>query len=95
MRTYSTVEAARKLGISYPTLHRWLRAGRFPVPPLRRFRRISIRLWTERDLACVRHFMERHYRENRRGVGRREKFDLRELESQRGRREISNYDPDL
>ena len=77
MRRYSTVEAARALGVSYPTLHRWLRARRFPVPPLRRLGKISVRWWTTRDLARVRRYMERHYRENRRGVGRREKFDWR------------------
>ena len=80
MRTYSTIELARALGVSYPTLHRWRRERRFPVPPLRRLGRISVRIWTERDLARVRRFMERHYRENRKRVGRREKFDLRELD---------------
>ena len=77
MRTYSTVEAARKLGISYPTLHRWRRAGRFPVPPLRRLGRISVRWWTARDLDRVRRYMERHYREYKARMGRREKLRLR------------------
>ncbi len=77
MRTYSTVEAARALGISYPTLHRWLRARRFPVPRLRRLGRISVRWWTARDLVRVRLYMEKHYREYRKGMGRQEKLRLR------------------
>ena len=77
MRTYSTVEAARALGVSYPTLHRWLRARRFPVPRLRRLGRISVRWWTARDLDRVRRFMERHYWEHSRGAGRRRKLDWR------------------
>lgn len=80
MRKLSTVDAARDLRVSYPTLHRWVRARRFPVPPLRRLGRISVRWWTERDLARARRYMERHYREYRKGMGRREKFDLRELD---------------
>jgi predicted site-specific integrase-resolvase len=77
MRRYSTVDAARALGVSYPTLHRWVRARCFPVPPLRRLGRISVRFWSERDLARARRYMERHYREYRRGMGRRRKLRLR------------------
>ncbi len=80
MRKLSTVDAARALGVSYPTLHRWVRARRFRAPRLRRLGRISVRWWTARDLARVRRYMKRHYREYREKMGRREKFDLRELE---------------
>jgi excisionase family DNA binding protein len=78
MRRYSTVEAARALGVSYPTLHRWVRARRFRAPTLAPGR-ISVRWWTARDLARVRRYMERHYREYREKMGRRKKFNLREL----------------
>jgi DNA-binding transcriptional MerR regulator len=77
MRKYSTVEAARALGVSYPTLHRWVRARRFPVPVKRSLGGISIRLWTERDLARARRYMEKHYREYKAGMGRREKLRRR------------------
>jgi predicted DNA-binding transcriptional regulator AlpA len=77
MRRYSTVDAAKALGVSYPTLHRWRRDRRFPVPRLRRLGRISVRWWSERDLDRVRRYMEKHYREYRKRAGRRRKLRLR------------------
>ncbi len=84
MRAYSTIEFARALGVSVATLHRWRRARRFRVPRLQRLGRISVRLWTEDDLTRVQRYMEKHYRQNQKGVKRREKFDLQELKIKGG-----------
>jgi excisionase family DNA binding protein len=77
MKMYSTRQAARKLGIGQPALYRWMRDGRVRAPRKRSLGGISIRLWSARDLARVRRYMERHYREYRKGMGRRQKLKLR------------------
>ncbi len=74
VKRYSTRQAARKLNVGQPALYRWIRDGRVRPPRKRSLGGISIRLWTERDLARVRRYMEKHYREYRKGMGRREKL---------------------
>jgi excisionase family DNA binding protein len=79
MKRYSTRQAARKLGVGQPSLYRWIREGHVRPPRKQKWGGLFVRWWTERDLARVRRYMEQHYREFKKGTGRREKFDLREL----------------
>ncbi len=57
MNQYSTVKAAKELGISVMTLHRYMRAKKIPVPMLRYISGVRIRLWSEEDLQRVRELM--------------------------------------
>jgi excisionase family DNA binding protein len=62
MKTYSTVEVAELLGISWDTLNRWIREGKFHVPKVQSLGRIRVRLWAERDVEEVRKYKAKHYR---------------------------------
>jgi len=62
MRTYSTVEVAELLDISWDTLNRWIREKRFHVPAVRLIGRIRVRQWTEKDVSKVRKYKAEHYR---------------------------------
>jgi excisionase family DNA binding protein len=54
MRRYSTTEVAKKLGIHQANLQRLIRRKRIPFPPLIKVGRLSIRLWTPRDVERAR-----------------------------------------
>jgi excisionase family DNA binding protein len=62
MKTYSTAEAAELVGISWDTIHRWMREKKIKAPPPQSVGRIQIRLWTEDDLDRVRKYKVEHYR---------------------------------
>ena len=51
---YSTREAAEKLGVTVLTLQRHVAAETFPVPPLQKVGGVSVRLWSDRDIARAR-----------------------------------------
>jgi len=61
MKTYSTIEVARLLGIGNDTLHRWIHTKRVPAPPLQSVGGLSIRLWTKADVENVREYKRKHY----------------------------------
>jgi hypothetical protein len=54
MRTYSTPQVARMLRMHQPNLQRLIARKQIPFPPLVRVGRLSIRLWTARDVARLR-----------------------------------------
>ena len=54
MKSVSTREAARKLGISLISLQRYIAAGKITAPKLQVLGTVRIRLWTERDIKRVR-----------------------------------------
>src|SRR5215472_11164427 len=54
MRSVSTREAARKLGISLISLQRYIAARKITVPKIQNFHGVRIRLWTARDIKRVR-----------------------------------------
>lgn len=54
MSGYSTREAANKLGISLPTLNKYIAWKLIPIPPLTRVGGVKVRLWSEEDLDRVR-----------------------------------------
>ncbi len=50
MSTYSTVEVAELVEVSWDTLNRWIRERKFPVPPVKLLGRIKVRIWNENDV---------------------------------------------
>jgi predicted DNA-binding transcriptional regulator AlpA len=54
MKAYSTREAAKKLGISFTSMNRYIADKKIPVPPLTEVARISARVWSEEDIERVR-----------------------------------------
>ena len=70
MKTYSTKEAARKAGVHWITLHRWMVKGK--VQPSQQIGMNGGKhwRWTERDIEKIRKHKAKHFRE---GQGRRKK----------------------
>lgn len=65
MRTYSTSQAARMIGVHKITLVGWLLDGKVKEP-----RRVShagqvIRIWTNRDIERVMKYKKENYRKGR------------------------------
>lgn len=54
MKIYSTREAAKKLGISFTSMNRYIADKKIPVPPLTEVASISARVWTDADVERVR-----------------------------------------
>lgn len=54
MRTYTTREAAEKLGIDRVTLQRYIAKGLISVPAVRSLGGGKFREWTDRDVERVR-----------------------------------------
>jgi excisionase family DNA binding protein len=61
MRVYSTSEAAELLGISWDTLHRWMREKKVSAPAAKSLGKMKVRFWTEKDLEKVRAYKAEHY----------------------------------
>ena len=49
-KTYSTPQAAKKIGVSFLTVHRWLKAGKIRPQGTRLAGRM-LWLWTDADIA--------------------------------------------
>jgi predicted site-specific integrase-resolvase len=62
MPTYSTVEVAELVDVSWDTLSRWIRERQFPVPPVKSVGRVRVRLWTPEEVDEVRKYKKAHYR---------------------------------
>jgi excisionase family DNA binding protein len=69
MKSRSTIEVAKLLGIGNDTLHRWIHTKAIPAPPLQTVGGLSIRLWTKRDIEEARKYKDAHYW----GKGKRKK----------------------
>ena len=54
MKTYSTREAAHKLGVALVTLQGHVKKKTFASPPLAKVGGVSVRLWTVRDIERAR-----------------------------------------
>jgi excisionase family DNA binding protein len=61
MKTYSTIQVARLLGIASGTFHRWIRENRIEAPPAQTLGGMQVRLWTDADIAKVRKYKAEHY----------------------------------
>lgn len=53
----STKEAAQRLGISLPTLNKYIALKQIPIPPLTRVGGVKVRLWNEDDIQKVREIL--------------------------------------
>jgi excisionase family DNA binding protein len=55
-KTYTTGEAAARIGVSRQTLHTWIEAGRIAAPRPIAIGHRSIRFWTKADIEKARKF---------------------------------------
>ncbi len=65
MRTYSTNQVVRMVGIGRSTLVSWLRTGKLKEPRRIRNGGVDARIWTDRDVERVRKWKAAHYRKGR------------------------------
>ena len=62
MKTYSTVQVAKLLGIASGTFHRWIREKRIEAPALQSLSGMQmVRIWTEEDIEKVRKYKAQYY----------------------------------
>lgn len=61
MKTYSTIQVARLLGIASGTFHRWIRERKIQAPPVQSLGDVQVRLWTVDDVEQVRKYKADHY----------------------------------
>jgi predicted site-specific integrase-resolvase len=54
MKTFSTRQAAEKLGIGIATLTRYIQAGRVPAPKITNIGKLRVRMWSKNDIERVR-----------------------------------------
>jgi predicted DNA-binding transcriptional regulator AlpA len=54
MKRYSTPAAAKKLGLSLVSLHRYIKAGKVPTPATLEPRTVRALPWTDEDIEKVR-----------------------------------------
>ena len=54
MNRYSTREAAKKLGISFTSINRYIADKKIPLPPVVKVGGVSVRLWSDADIERVR-----------------------------------------
>ena len=50
-KTYSMPQAARKIGVSFPTVHRWLRDGKICPSQAIPLQGRTLWLWSDADIA--------------------------------------------
>jgi predicted DNA-binding transcriptional regulator AlpA len=72
MKTYSTLEVARLVGVTSATLHRWIREKRVAAPPVKALGKMRIRIWSKADVEKVKAYKAERYRKGR---GRRRKTE--------------------
>lgn len=53
MNGLSTRDAAKKLGLSFTSLNRYIAAKKIPLPPLVRVGGVRVRLWNDKNIAKV------------------------------------------
>ena len=65
MKTYSTLEVARLVGVTSATLHRWIREKRIAAPPVETLGKMRIRIWSKADIENVKAYKAERYRKGR------------------------------
>ncbi len=73
MRTYSTRQVAKLLGVHRVTLQHWLTAGKVRPSQIIRMNGGKVYLWTLDDVEKLRRYKAKHYWEGRGGRGSRRK----------------------
>jgi predicted site-specific integrase-resolvase len=81
MSSYSTRQAAHKLGIGMTTLTRYIEDGKIPAPEAKIIGRYEIRAWSEEDIERVRALLPkiangrktRHQKRRKKQTGRKSK----------------------
>jgi len=61
VQRYSTVQAAKLLGVGRDSLYRWMRAGKIKGTQLVELGGVRVRFWTERDIEQARAFLKENY----------------------------------
>jgi hypothetical protein len=61
MKTYSTLQVAKLLGLTSATLHRWIRLKKIQAPPVQSLGGVQVRLWTVDDVEQARKYKADHY----------------------------------
>ncbi len=54
MQTFSTRQAAEKLGLGIATLTRYIQAEKVPAPKITNIGKLRVRMWSENDIERVR-----------------------------------------
>jgi len=54
MQTFSTRQAAEKLGLGIATLTRYIQAEKVPAPKITEIGKLRVRMWSENDIERVR-----------------------------------------
>jgi predicted DNA-binding transcriptional regulator AlpA len=65
MKTYSTLEVARLVGVTSATLHRWIREKRVAAPPVETLGKMRIRIWSKADVENIKAYKAEQYRKGR------------------------------
>jgi excisionase family DNA binding protein len=65
MKTYSTLEVAKLLGVTSATLHRWIREKRVAAPPVKNLGKMRIRMWSRQDVQIAKAYKAANYRKGR------------------------------
>jgi hypothetical protein len=65
MKTFSTPQVSKLVGVHTITLERWLASGKVATPKRLRVGGRVVRIWTVKDLARVRKYKQENYRKGR------------------------------
>jgi excisionase family DNA binding protein len=68
VKTYTTVQVAKLLGIGRDTIYRWMRAKKIRGSRVIRVGTgdsFQVRYWTDRDVARIKKYMQQNYRKGR------------------------------
>jgi excisionase family DNA binding protein len=61
MKAYSTVQAAKLLGVAPDTIHRWIRGKKITAPGIEHIGGVEIRLWSDEDVEKLKKYKANHY----------------------------------
>lgn len=68
MKTYTTGQLAKRVGVGRDTIYRWMRARKIKAARVVRVASdvaILVRRWTEQDVKAIKKFMKQNYRKGR------------------------------
>jgi excisionase family DNA binding protein len=68
VKTYTTGQLAKRVGVGRDTIYRWMRARKIKAARVVRVASdvaILVRRWTEQDVKAIKKFMKQNYRKGR------------------------------